>query len=458
MQYDIAIIGAGPGGYVAAIRAAQLGAKVALIEKEYVGGTCLNWGCIPTKTVIASMDRYNQAKKFAKFGINIENLNYDYEKIAQRKWDIVEKIRKNLAGLIKSCKIDIITGEAEIKSNNLIAIKQTDSNIEVEYNHLIIATGSRPVSLPGLPIDHKFILDTNDILSLEVLPETVLIVGSGASGIEWSRIFSSFGKKVILTEIAPTLAPMFDKSISERIERMFKRQRIEFYTGTGIEKIDGNKVILQNGKEFSPDIIFLAAGRAPNIEIKGLDCLGLNIGKKGIVVDENLKTCIDNIYAIGDITGILPLAHVASHQGIKAVEHILLNKSAPINYNAVPKIIYGNPEIASVGLTEDELMTKGIEYKSSIFPMSAIGKALIEDEIEGFVKVLADKNKIFGVHIVAEQGAAMIQQAAIAINNNLSPENIKETIFAHPSYSEAVYESFLGIEDFPIHLPMSMKE
>jgi len=455
MRYDIAIIGAGPGGYVAAIRAAQLGAKVALIEKEYVGGVCLNRGCIPTKTIIASMDRYNQVKKLSKFGINIENLSFDYSKISQRKGDIVEKIRKNLAGLIKSYKIEVISGSASIESANKIIVEQAENSVEIEFKNIIIATGSRPVSLPELNIDHKFILDTNDILSLESLPESVLIVGSGASGIEWSRIFGNFGKKVVLVEFAPILAPMFDKSISERIERMFKRQRIEFYTGTCISKIEESTAFLNNGKEFKPDIIFLAAGRTPNIEINGLDKLGIKTCKKGIVVDENLKTSVDNVYAIGDVTGILPLAHVASHQGIKAVEKILLDKISPVNYNAVPKIIYGNPEIASVGYTEDELISKNIRYKSSIFPMSAIGKSVVEDEIEGFVKVLADENKIFGVHIIAEQAAAMVQQAAIAINNNLSSQNIKETVFAHPTYSEAVHESFLGINGFPIHLPMA---
>ncbi|MDD3013059.1 MAG: dihydrolipoyl dehydrogenase [Candidatus Gastranaerophilales bacterium] len=454
MQYDIAIIGAGPGGYVAAIRAAQLGVKVALIERENVGGVCLNWGCIPTKAVITSMDKYNEAQKFSKYGINLENLSYDYEKISERKWSVVDKIRKNLTGLIKSYKIDIISGEAAIESVNLLKITQVGSVIDIEYKYLIIATGSRPVSLPGLTIDHKFILDTNDILSLESLPESILLVGSGASGIEWSRIFNSFGKKVILTEMAPRLAPMFDVSISERIERIFKRQRIEFFTGTRISKIEATKVTLDNGKEFSPDIIFLAAGRAPNIEINGLEKLGIKTSKKGIEVDDNLRTNIDNIYAIGDITGILPLAHVASHQGMKAVENILLNKTSPINYLAVPKIIYGNPEIASVGYSEEELIAQNISYESSEFPMSAIGKSLIEDQIEGFVKVLADKNRILGVHIIANQAAAMIQQAAIAINCNLSPDDLKDTIFAHPTYSEALYESFLGIDGSPIHLPI----
>jgi len=453
MQYDIAIIGAGPGGYVAAIRAAQLGAKVALIERENVGGICLNWGCIPTKAVISSADKYNEAKKLSKFGINIENLNFDYGKINERTWTVVEKIRKSLEGLIKSYKIDIIAGEAEIESAHLLKVAQAESVIDVEYKHLIIATGSRSFSLPGIVTDHKFILNTNDILTIKSLPDNIMIVGSGANGIEWGRILNSFDKKVVIAELAPKLAPMFDKSISERLERIFKRQRIEFYTNTCIDKIEGSKVTLQNGKEFNPDIILLVVGRTPNIEIKGLEKLGISTYKKGIVVDENLRTNITNIYAIGDITGILPLAHVASHQGVKAVENILLGKSLPINYNAVPKIVYGHPEIASVGYTEDDLINLNIPYESSTFPMSAIGRSVIEDEIEGFVKILANKERILGVHVIADQAVAMIQQAAIAINSELTPDDLKDTIFAHPSSSEALYEAFLGIDGFPIHLP-----
>lgn len=453
MKYDIAIIGAGPGGYVSAIKAAQLGAKVVLIEKENIGGICLNQGCIPTKAILASITRYNEVNKFSKFGIELDNPVLNYAKVSERKCFIVEKLRKSLTQLIKSYNIDIISGEASIKSANNLEITNTESLQTIEFNYLIIATGSRPVSLPGLHIDHKFILDTDDILALNELPESVLIVGSGASGIEWTRIFESAGKKVVLTEIAPRLAPMFDSSISERLERLFKRKKVEYYTGTGVSNITDKNILLQNGKKFQPDIVFLAAGRTPNSDIKGLDELNIIKNNKHIAVDDNLKTNIGNIYAIGDVTGKLPLAHVASHQGISAVENILLNKKVNINYNAIPKIIYGSPEIASAGYSEEELINLNMSYEKSIFPMSAIGKTVIEDEIEGFIKVLASKNKILGVHIVADGGDYMIQQAAIAINSNLTIENIKETVFAHPTNSEAFYEAFLGIDGHAIHLP-----
>ena len=454
MEYDIAIIGGGPGGYVSAIRASQLGAKVALIEREHLGGICLNWGCIPTKAIITSSDKYNYAKKLSKFGINVENLSFDYEKVYSYKQSIVEKIRKSLGQLIKSYGIDIIYGEGIIESKHTLSIKKSDNEIQhIEFKNLLIATGSRPMSIPGITIDHKFVLDANDILALNALPESVLIVGSGPSGIEWARILSNFGKKVSIVEIAPRLAPMFDKSVSERIERMFKRQRIEYFTATKIENFQNKEVSLSNGKALTPDIVFLSIGRLPNTEIEGIDKINIEKNGKFIKVDNNLKTNIDNIYAIGDVTGILLLAHVASFQGIKAVEHILLNKNTDINYNAIPKITYGNPEIGSVGYTEDEVIAQNIEYKSSIFPMSAIGRSIVEDEIEGFVKVLSSEGKILGVHVVATQGAAFIQQAAIAINNGLSAEDITNTVFAHPTYYEALHEAFLGLNNEAIHLP-----
>lgn len=451
-MYDIAIIGAGPGGYVAAIKAAQLGAKVALIEKENLGGTCLNWGCVPTKAILASIDRFADAKKLAKFGITAENISLDYEKVSERKDLTVQKIRKNLTQLIKSYNIDIIEGNAKIKDKNNIIV-EGHSTTHVECKNIIIATGSMPVSLPNINIDHKFILDTNDILALNKLPESVLIIGSGASGIEWSRIFSHAGKKVTLVELAPRLSPMFDGSCSERIERLFKRTKIDYYYNTKIERIEEKSVILTNGKKIEPEIIFLAAGRAPNIEIEGINELNLTLNGKYIDVNNNMQTNIPNVYAIGDVNGKLLLAHVASHQGIIAVEHILKGKEGHLNYDSVPKIVYGSPEICSLGLTEEELKLKSIPYLSNTFLIGGVGKSLIEDEIDGFIKVLATNDKILGVHIVAKNGDFLIQQAAIAMNNGLTPEQLKNTVFAHPTVSEAMHEAFMGIDGLPIHIP-----
>jgi len=452
-MYDIAIIGAGPGGYVAAIRASQLGAKVVLIEKDHPGGTCLNRGCIPSKSIIASADKFEELKKLSKFGIDAEIKGFDYSKIFERKNTIVEKMRKSLNQLLKSNYIDIIFGKAEIINKNSLKVISQDSQNTIEFKNLIIATGSKPASIKGLEPDHKFILDSDDILNLPELPESVLIVGSGAIGIEWARILSNLGKKVYVTEIAPNLSPLSDISVSERIERIFKRRRIEYFTSTTIESIQDKNVKLSNGKEITPDIIFIAAGRTPVIDDLGIENAGVETGAKFINTNSNLQTNIENIYAIGDITGHMQLAHVASHQGIAVVEYILHNKPVNIDYKTVPSIIYGNPEIASVGWTEQELQKIGIEYKTSIFPMSALGKSTVDDEIEGFIKVIANDSEILGAHIIGAEASSLIHIFATSIKSKIHPDNLKNLIFAHPAYAEAVHESMLGLDKMFIHLP-----
>ena len=451
MIYDIAIIGAGPGGYVAAIRAAQLGASVVLIEKDNLGGTCLNWGCIPSKATLSCTEKYSMAKKIHKFGINIENLSYDYSKVSERKWTVVEKLRKNLAQLIKNNKIAVAYGEAEIESENRIKVVKEPEETFVEFKNLMIATGSRPTSLPGLQIDHEFILDTNDIIQLKEIPENVLVVGTGPSGVEWTRIFETFGSKVTLIEMAPTLVPMADKSVAERLERIFKIKKVDCYTKTKVAEIIGRKVKLTNEKELEPDIIFVAAGRTPNTDIKGMENLGLAMNGRYIKIDNNMKTNVDNVYAIGDVNGLMPLAHTASHQAVCAVEHLLLNREADINYEAIPHIVYGNPELCGVGLREEDLIRKKIEYKASTIPVAAASKYFIDDEMEGFIKILSSGEKIMGVHIVADRGSEIIQQAAIAIKNNLTVSQLQETVFAHPTYSEALHEAFLGLDNRALH-------
>lgn len=415
-MYDIAIIGAGPGGYVAAIRAAQLGAKVALIEKEEVGGVCLNWGCIPTKTLLYCVEKYNEAKKLAKYGVNADSISYDYIKIFNKKQQTVEKIVKSLTRLIKSKNIELIKGEAVIESSNSLKVKDE----VIEFKNLIIATGSRPASLPRLEIDHRRVLDSKDILALEELPDSILIVGSGAIGLEWARILSGLEKKVEIVEIADRLCPMLDGEVSAYVEKLMRRMKITVHKGTRVQDVKSEA-----------DIILLAAGRKPNIDIKGI---------------ENIDQ--DKTYFVGDVTGKCMLAHVASHQGVKTVEHILSGKEINIKYNHVPSIIYGKPEIAMVGFTEEALIEKGIEYKKSYFPMSALGRAQAEDKIEGFVKVLANEKEILGVHIIGEYAGELIQQAVIAMSN----ENPTEIVFPHPTYSEAIYEAFLGVYTESLHL------
>lgn len=449
-MFDIGIIGAGPAGYTAAIRAAQKGLSVILFEKKHIGGTCLNKGCIPTKTIIHSCKLLSELKNTSKFGIEAENVSFNFEKIQERQKNISEKIRKSLTGLIKNYNITIIEEEAQIESEHIIKTQ----NEEYEVKNIVIATGSKPniIKFNG-NYDNNFILTSDDILNLTQLPQSILIVGSGAIGIEWTRILSCLGVKVYVIEMAEQLVPIADYEISERIGRIFKRSRIEFYTSTTIDEIQNNSIKLSNGKEITVDCILLGAGR--QIE----SCCGslsdkLNITKY-INTDENYKTNFPNIYAIGDANGISMLAHSAMKQAEEVIDIILGNETSKFNKELVPSVIYGSPEIAFIGKTEQALQKTGTEYKKSLFPISALGKAYADDKIEGFIKILANDKEILGAHIISEEASAMIEQIAIAMQNKISPKNLSDTIFAHPTYSEGILESLLALDNMAIHIPQN---
>lgn len=450
-MFDIGIIGAGPAGYTAAIRAAQLGLTVVLFEKDKIGGTCLNRGCIPTKTILHSCNLYNEIKNTAKYGVNCENISFDFEKIQERQKSISEKIRKNLTNLIKSYNnITIVEEEAKIKNNN--TIKTQSQTFEVK--NIIIATGSKPnkIKLTG-NYDSNYILTSDDILELNQLPKSILITGSGAIGIEWARILSSLGVKVYIIEMADKLIPQADYEISERVVRLLKKSRIEFYTSTVINNIEEQTITLSNGKTIEAEKILLAAGRLPII---GDDVSLNNIEtNKFITTDENFKTTLNNIYAIGDVNGKSMLAHSAMKQAEQVISYINDNKTAEFCKNLVPAVIYGTPEIAFIGKTEQELIEQNIQYKKSMFPISALGKAYADDKIEGFVKVLANENEILGAHIISEEASALIEQFAIAMTKHISPKALDSVIYAHPTYSEAIGEAVLGLDNLAIHIPQA---
>ncbi|MBE7704450.1 MAG: dihydrolipoyl dehydrogenase [Cyanobacteria bacterium SIG29] len=429
-MFDVGIIGAGPAGYTAAIRASQRGLKVILFEKEHVGGTCLNKGCIPTKTILHSCKILNELKSSSKLGINVENVSFDFNKIQERQKTVSEKIRKSLSTLIKSYGITIVEEEAKITAPNKIN--------DYEVKNIIIATGSKPnlINFNG-EYSKDLIMTSDDILNTTELPNSILIVGSGAIGIEWARILSSLGVKVIVVEMMNQLIPTADYEISERVVRLFKKSRIEFYTQTTIESINGNIVTLSNGKTIEVDKVLLGAGRKTDT----------------IEVNSNFQTKDKNIFAIGDTNRISMLAHSAMKQAEEVIEYITTGKEIHFDKNLVPAVIYGTPEIAQIGKTEQELKEKNIEYKKSFFPISALGKAYAEDKIEGFIKILATEDEILGAHIISEEASAMIQQIAIAMANKLSYKDIQEVIFAHPTYSEGVLESMLGLDNIALHIP-----
>lgn len=444
-MYDIGIIGGGPAGYSAAIRAAQKGLSVVLFEKDSMGGVCLNRGCIPTKTVLHCTDFYKSLKKSDKFGITISEITYDYEKIFNRKNDIVLKIQKSLTKLVQSFGVEIICSEAKLVAQDKI---ESNGNI-YQCKNIVLATGSKPANIKGLESDGEFILNSNDVLKLKELPENILIVGSGAIGVEWARIFNALDKNVTLVELADRLLPLADSDVSKRLDRLFKKNKIKFYTGTKIERIENKKVVLSNGQEICIDMILCAVGREPVLpKIEGFS---LDLNGKFIKVDDNFRTNILNVFAIGDLNGKMLLAHSAVHQAISVIDYIAEQKQCHFDTNSVPSVIYGNPEIAWVGKTEEAL--SDVEYKVSTFPVAALGKAMADDEIDGFVKVLSVDNKIVGAHIVSPEASAMIQQFALMIDNELKTEEILKTVFAHPTYSEAVFESVLGLDNMSLSLP-----
>lgn len=419
IEKDFGIIGAGPAGYTAAIRASQLGKSVVLFEKEFVGGTCLNKGCIPTKAFLHCADIYNSLKKVSNFGINIENYSLDFEKIAERKEKTVEKLRKSLEMLLKSYGIEIVYGEAKIIQDAKMQRCIEAENEVYECEHILIATGAMPKCVGGFEFDHKFILSSDDVLNLKTLPKKIVIVGSGAIGVEWTRIFSSFGVEVSIIEIADKLLPLADSEISQRLERVFKMARVKMYLSTSVKEVKDKKVTLSSGETLEPDFVLFATGR------------GLNKIENS-----------DNLTKIGDIYGSIQLAHFASHQGVAVVENIVLGKE--IREFIVPSVVYGHPEIAWIGKTEQEL--KG-GYKKSVFPISALGKAHADGDLEGFIKILADnKGNILGVHIIGAEASALIHQLSIAMQNGLKVDDIKHCCFAHPTYSEGIYEALLGLD------------
>lgn len=433
-KYDFGIIGAGPAGYTAAIRASQLGKTVVLFEKENLGGVCLNKGCIPTKTFLHSADVYNSLKKASSLGIEVENFSIDFEKVATRKDKTVEKIRKSLEMLLKSYDIEIVNAEAKIvkdKIQNENASRLTphasliEANGEVyECANILIATGAEPKCVGGFEFDHEFILSSDDVLELKTLPQKIVIVGSGAIGVEWARIFSSFGSEVTIVEIADKLLPLADFEVSQRLERIFKMARIKMFLSTSVKEIADKKVTLSSGEVLEPDFVLFATGRKPN----------------------PLTLQSSNLPLIGDAYGSIQLAHFASHRGSQVVEKIVLNKE--IKEFIVPSVVYGNPEIAWAGATEQELISKDVQFKKSLFPISALGKAAADNNLEGFIKVLADNEGIIlGVHIISKEASALIHQLTIAMQNGLKVEDVKHCCFAHPTYSEGIYEAFLGLDN-----------
>lgn len=470
-EYDVVILGGGTGGYVAAIRAAQLGLKTAVVEKEKLGGTCLHKGCIPSKALLRSAEVYRTAREADQFGVETAGVSLNFEKVQQRKQAVVDKLAAGVNHLMKKGKIDVYTGYGRILGPSIFS--PLPGTISVERGNgeendmlipkqVIIATGSRPRMLPGLEADGKSVLTSDEALQLEELPQSIIIVGGGVIGIEWASMLHDFGVKVMVIEYADRILPTEDLEISKEMESLLKKKGIQFITGAKVLPDTMTKtsddISIQAEKDgetvtYSAEKMLVSIGRQANIEGIGLENTDIVTENGMISVNESCQTKESHIYAIGDVIGGLQLAHVASHEGIIAVEHFAGLNPHPLDPTLVPKCIYSSPEAASVGLTEDEAKANGHNVKIGKFPFMAIGKALVYGESDGFVKIVADRDTddILGVHMIGPHVTDMISEAGLAKVLDATPWEIGQTIHPHPTLSEAIGEAALAVDGKAIH-------
>ena len=453
----IAIIGGGPGGYVAAIKAAMLGAEVTVIEKKRVGGTCLNVGCIPTKALLASSSMLNNIKEAKSFGINIYGeINIDFSSIMSRKDKIVNQLINGIEFLFEKRGINLINGFGKLIDKNNIEVTMEDGSKEVvNADRIILANGSVPVIPEMFPYDGKTVITSDELLSLQELPKSILIIGGGVIGCEIGQFLRTLGTEVTIVEMNEQLLPFEDKDVAKQLQRQFKKDKIKVMTGVGVETcqvIDNQAVAtLSNGKQIKSQYALVAVGRKPNLNNSGIKELGIEINKGKIVVNQNLETNIEGIYAIGDLIDTPFLAHVASKEGIVAVENAL-GKSKVVDYTAVPRCVYTEPEVAAVGKTEKQLEAEGIEYNIGQFDFRTLGKAQAIGHFQGFIKVLADENDVIvGASIVGPHATDLLTELSLAIHLKLTTEQVGDVIHAHPTLSEGLMEAIHDVHGECIH-------
>jgi len=460
-KFDLIILGSGPGGYVAAIRASQLGLKTAVVEKEQIGGVCLNWGCIPTKALLKSIEVLNEIKSANKFGIKISEFEYDFKKIIQRSRTVSKQVSKGVEYLFKKNNITVIQGYGIIKDKHTVEVLNNENEkLLFSANYIIIATGARARQLPNLAIDGKVVIGYRQALRLNEQPESMLVIGSGAIGVELASFYAALGTKVIIVELLPQIIPTEDKEISLELEKHLKRQKIKIYISSTLKSYiveDGKAKVILNTPEgeklFVVDKIFSAVGITPNTENIGLSNVNIETNKGYILVDEFYRTNVENIFAIGDVINTPALAHVASAEGIVSVEFIAGLNPNPINYQAIPGGIFTNPQIASVGLREEQVKEQGIKYRVGKFPYSALGKATAIGNRDGFVKLIFDEHdNLLGAHIIGKNATDMISELVLAINGKLKGKQIIKTVHPHPTLSEAIMEAAAAAHNEAIHI------
>lgn len=469
-EVDVAIIGGGPGGYVAAIRAAQLGLKVALIEKEKLGGVCLHKGCIPTKALLRSAAVYHDAVEGKKYGIETSGVTVNFPEVQRRKAEIVDQLHKGILYLMKKGKITVHEGYGRILGPSIFspqagAVSITKASGESEVinpRFVLVATGSRPRLLPGMPFDGDRIMTSDEALQMQALPKSILIVGGGVIGVEWASLLSDFGVQVTIVEYMDRILPLDDEEISKEMTRLFKKRKIGIHTGVKLiperVRIENEEVVavgVQNGKEipFSAERMLISVGRIANTEEIGLENTAVEVNQGVIQVNSFYQTKEPHIYAIGDVIGGVQLAHVASHEGIVAVEHMAGLNPDPIAYRNIPKATYSRPQVASIGLTEKEAMEKGLKVKVGKVQFRAIGKALIQGEPDGFAKMIMDEeNKdLLGIHLIGPEVTELIAESSLAMFVDASPQEIRHAIHPHPTLSEIMGEVAFAVDDLSIH-------
>jgi dihydrolipoamide dehydrogenase len=465
MKAKLVVIGGGPGGYVAAIRAAQLGTGVVLVEKNLLGGTCLNWGCIPTKAMLACTEVLDAIREAEAYGISVGEPKPDLKAIVERKEKVSEQLRNGIAQLLKANKVELVKGFGRLAAPDRVVVETENGEVTIETEKVIIATGSEPARLPTFDFDQPAILTSTEGLALTEIPSSMIIVGSGVVGSEFATIFSSLGTKVTMVELMDRILPTEDERIATQMKRILNKRGIEILTGTTIEQVveyrpDGVKVKLSSGQELEAEKLLVSIGRALNSQGIGLEEVGIEKGQRGeILVNERMETNVPGVYAIGDVVGGILLAHVASFEGICAAENAM-GLDSVMNYDVVPACIFTEPEIASVGLNPAKAEERGIEVKVGRFMFGGLGKALAMGKGQGFVQLVveASSDKVVGCQIMGPHASDLIHEVALAIRLGATARDIGSTIHAHPTLAEAIMEAAEAVHERAIHAAPARKK
>jgi dihydrolipoamide dehydrogenase len=461
-KYDVTIIGAGPGGYVAAIRAAQLGLKTALVEREYLGGVCLNWGCIPTKALLRNAEVVSLLGRGKEFGFTVEGFQADFGAAVDRSRKVSARLVKGIGALMRKNEVEVIEGEGRLKSPTAVEVTLNESGTHtLGTKNVIVATGGRARAIPGIEIDGERVLTYREAIVLRELPASAVIVGAGPIGMEFAHVWSTYGAQVTVVEMLDRALPLEDEEVSKEVERAFKRRKVKVLTATRVQGIkttaDGVKVTVvgEDGEQvLEAERTLIAIGVRPNSEGIGLEEIGVQIERGTVAIDDAMRTNIPGVYAIGDVTGKLALAHVASAQGIVAAETIAGAETVALDYEMLPRCTYCQPQVASFGITEVQAAERGHQVEVGQFPFRANGKALGLGDYDGFVKIVADaaSGEILGAHLVGPEVTELLPELVLARTWELTPEEIARAVHAHPTLSEALMEAAHGVFGQAIHI------